>query len=112
MEEQGRPPKLDYVTPVTTRGEVSTAQVVGGAVLSVLAVLVGAPMGLAIGAGARAPLGPVLGWVFVAAVLGGLHVIALWARRHPARRGLAQGLWIGMGIGVLLEGVCFLALLG
>jgi hypothetical protein len=108
MEERDGPPKLDYVTPATTRGEVSTAQVVGGAMLSILTVAVAVPTGFAVGAAMRSRVGAVLGFVLVVAVLAGLHLIALWARRHPARRGLAQGLWIGMGIAVLLEGVCFL----
>jgi hypothetical protein len=106
--EQGRPPKLDYVTPATTRGEVSAARVVGGAILSILVIGVAVPIGFGIESAARPPFGVVLECLFVGAVLAGLHLMALWARRRPTRRGLAQGVWIGMGIAVLLEGVCFL----
>jgi hypothetical protein len=47
-------------------------------------------------------------------VLGGviliLNVLALLSRRRRTRRGFAQGIWIGIGLAVLLEGACFFLL--
>jgi hypothetical protein len=37
--------------------------------------------------------------------------IALRARRNPRRRGWAMGIWIGIGLACLLEGLCFGGLL-
>jgi hypothetical protein len=41
--------------------------------------------------------------VAVVGVIGG----AAWAQSRPRLRGLAMGLWIGFGVSVLVEGVCF-----
>ena len=41
-----------------------------------------------------------------------LITAALRLRRIPRRRGLAAGIWIGIGLAVLLEGVCWFGLSG
>jgi hypothetical protein len=55
--------------------------------------------------------GVVLGFALTFTVIAGLVVSALAAGRKPHLRGLAQGVWIGLSVAVLLEGLCFLNLL-
>jgi hypothetical protein len=107
MEEQERPPKLDYVTPQTMRSEVSKGQVVGGAMLSVMVIALSVPVAFAMGYANQAHSGAVF-WGVVLVAVAALNAAAFAARGSRRWRGLAQGLWIGLGIAVLLEGVCFL----
>jgi len=110
MEEREEPRMLNYVTPETTRREFSRGQLVGGAVLSVAVVGLTVPAGLLFGYALNEFHGAVVGWLLIGAVVVGLHLAAVFARRNPRRQALAQGLWLGLGIAVLLEGLCFLAI--
>jgi hypothetical protein len=112
-EQPDRPPKLDYVSPATSRPEISTQQVVGGCLLSVLAIGVTVPAVL-VGGYAYAPRAQSAGavaWLLIGAVIAGIGVIAWSMHRSPRWRGLGQGLWIGLGVAILLEGLCFLTLM-
>ena len=42
--------------------------------------------------------------------VGAVVAAALRVRRDPRRRGLHAGLWIGLGCGLLMAGLCFKAL--
>lgn len=39
--------------------------------------------------------------------LVGLNVLAYRAYRNPRRRGVGLGIWIGLGVALLVEGACF-----
>ena len=50
------------------------------------------------------------GWVYpvgVVLALGVAAYVAQRAARNPARRAVAAGIWIGMGLGALSVGLCF-----
>jgi hypothetical protein len=41
------------------------------------------------------------------ALVAGAVTLAVRVRRHPKRRGWAMGIWFGIGLAGLLEGICF-----
>jgi uncharacterized membrane protein len=107
MDEQDRQPTLDYVSPEVTRAEVSSGQVAGGVALSVMTIMAAVPLSMATAYAHRDEGGGVYLLLILGGVLTVLNVIAVLARRERTRRGFAQGIWIGIGLAVLLEGVCF-----
>ena len=40
-------------------------------------------------------------------ILGAVNFVAYRAYRRPNRRGIALGIWLGLGLALLLEGLCF-----
>jgi hypothetical protein len=91
---------------------VSKQQVLGGCLLSVVAIGIAVPLAiLATYDFVTRTRANALAWVFIGAVAAGIGIVA-WATQRSYRwRGLAQGLWIGLGIAILLEGLCFLTML-
>jgi hypothetical protein len=80
-----------------------------GVLVSVVAIIVAVPLGLTTGLAFHSD---VLPWLMIGGVVVGLNALAMLARRDPQRRAYAQGLWIGLGIAALLEGACFMAIMG
>lgn len=58
------------------------------------------------GGGGSGTVGTV-GIVLALLVLGLPNVLAYRAYRSPDGRHLALGIWIGLGVGLLIEGACF-----
>ena len=54
---------------------------------------------------------PAIGWLAFfglnAAAIGSVIFFAVRNQRQPNRRGIALGLWIGLGLGLLAVGLCF-----
>ena len=93
------PAPLSYAAPTTVSPRLMVAQCIVAAMVSAAAV-VGAGFALMWAGGFGIFGGPVL----AAAVL---IVAAVRFRRLPHRRGLAAGIWIGLGVGALTQGVCW-----
>ena len=87
---------LDYESPSPQPVHAAFVVLVGvGTALVVLAsVLVGFGVG---------ELAFVLWGVELVAIIG----LAIYFQRDPRRRRLALGIWIGLGVALLLEGICF-----
>jgi hypothetical protein len=103
--ESQRAPMLDYRAARSDRASsLSAVQVVSTAVLTVVVVVASIALGILAlimdfgMLGATLIGGPVVG-VLVGAIL-------LW-NRSTHWRGMAVGLWIGLGVAALIEGVCF-----
>jgi hypothetical protein len=109
LEEQDPTPMLDYRTPEAPRRDVSRWRLSAGVLISVVSIGLAVPLSMSLGFALHSD---VLPWATMAGLVVGLNALAILARRHPARRAYAQGLWIGMGIAVLLEGACFLTMMG
>jgi hypothetical protein len=104
-ENQAHPaPTLDYRNPRRDRPEVSKGQIILGAVISLVLVMGSVFAGVLsmIGSGGNTMLIALVGCTVV-----GLNVWAVIAMRSVNQKGLAIGLWIGFGVAVLLEGLCF-----
>ena len=94
---------LNYVTPSTTRPPVSIRMVIGGFFTAAGAIVAALPM---------APMyfgAP--GGMLAAALVAGLIHLAFSAGRKPRWRSFAIGLWIGLGVSLLIEGICFAVLI-
>ena len=48
-----------------------------------------------------------LGILIGVALLGSTIALAVGTARNPMRRGWAMGIWLGIGMAALLEGLCF-----
>ena len=95
------PPTLGYRAAAADRGGRSVAQIVGAALLTVL-VVAGVIFAAAVTVSSmRAMIG--VGALLVVLLIA----LALWLGRSPARRSLAMGIWIGLGVALLVEGVCW-----
>ena len=96
------PPRLDYAPPTESRPGLHmclAACVTAGAILPVAVVgpLVGGVFGLVL-----APL----------AVIAIAAVVAVRLRVSQRTRAWAAGIWIGIGIAVLVDGACWMAISG
>ena len=110
MSEQ--PPPIDYAVPSGPSTNRMVGQCVAGAVGTGLLVN-GAILLVMFAAFVQGEGGGSTAWFPFVATGGGLGLLALLnyvayrAHRNPARRGYAFGIWIGLGISLLIEGVCF-----
>jgi hypothetical protein len=102
------PPKLDYEPP--TPDDVSslqmTTQAIGAAIITVFITFIYAGMVLGAAATDRGA-GRWIALGYFAVCFIGANVFAWHAHRDPKRRGTALGVWIGLGVGLLLLGICF-----
>ena len=98
---EARPP-LDYAPP--TRGFAALEMTLGAFVTGSVILTVG--FGAAIVTGM---VGTILAPLFVAAVAG---CVALALRRSPRTRAWAAGVWIGIGLSLLVHGICWIAVSG
>jgi hypothetical protein len=101
--QRHEPPPLDYRAREADRIDVSGRQALGGCALACVVMFITFIFGIDLAIKSR-------GWfiapVLIAAVI--MAFFAIKAQRMPDRRGLAIGLWIGLGISVLLSGLCFI----
>jgi hypothetical protein len=108
---QSPPPSpLEYASP--QEGQLSGARMAFQAVLScalTCGLLMGTVFfGLLFGlAGRNGATYATLAIVAGIGILAGFVAIAIAFQRQPRRRGLALGIWLGIGMAALLEGLCF-----
>ena len=109
------PRLLDYNSPDAARPARIIGQAMGTAIVTVLAV-VGFVFGSIIAIGfvsvATDSGGKVGLALAIVLALTALALIVFLSRRwhtDPAARGRAIGLWIGLGVALLIEGTCFIA---
>jgi hypothetical protein len=97
-----RPPTLYYRSPRDR--PVSKGQIILGAIESMVLLMGSVFAGVLsmIGNGGNGMLIALVGCTVV-----GLNVWALICMRSINQKGLAMGIWIGFGVAVLLEGLCF-----
>jgi uncharacterized membrane protein len=112
MEEHGQPPKLDYRGPEGPSRELSKWNVAAGVVLSIVTVGVAVPVVLLASYDEVAHTREWVAWVILLALGGAIGTVGWLGSRSRKWRGFGQGILIGLGVAVLLEGVCFLALMG
>jgi hypothetical protein len=106
-QDPNRPPPLDYRAREADQIEVSVRQAAGGCVLACAILFAAFLVGIAMAA--RGAIGaPVLLVAIAAIVVVGL---AVQSQRNPARRGLAIGIWIGLGVALLIDGICFIGVI-
>jgi hypothetical protein len=120
MTEQNDPDSgpLEYRSPKDDRADSPAAatlawQAVAGAIVTAL-VLVGLVFGsflLLYWLSASEPPRDTLAWTLLVVeglvIFGALAWISARAYRNPRRRGWAFGIWIGVGLAILVEGICF-----
>ena len=103
---------LDYRAP-SQQPPISTLQLLAGcfaaaATIGIAAFLAGF---LSFGIGYGDEGQPAVAMIVLAAIMcvaiGVIVMGALRARRHPQRRGMQIGLWLGLGVGLLIAGLCF-----
>ena len=104
------PPPLEYASPQSDR--LSAGRMVLQAVIGctlTCGLLVGAVFfGLLFGiTGSGSTTYATIAIIAGVALLAGFVTLAIRARRDPNRRGWAMGIWIGIGLAALLEGICF-----
>ena len=85
-------------------GRKRTAEFIAGIVLSCGAVL-GSVSGAMCAGGRRGIAIPLI-------VIAFLVIVAMKFREDPDRRGVCAAIWIGIAVGLLLEGMCWLVMLG
>ena len=95
------PSPLDYQTPAASQ-PLSVWKVLAGVVsaAAIIAITVALSMmylGLS-------------GFLIIAGVVVGLVVLAISMKRKPHGRSFAIGLWIGIGVALLMEGLCWVML--
>jgi hypothetical protein len=86
---------------------VSGRQAIGGCALACAIMFVDVFIGISVAIRSG-------GWVIALCILlgaGSITAIAMKVQRNPSRRGLAIGLWIGLGVSLLLTGICFIGAL-
>jgi hypothetical protein len=103
-EAAQHPPTLDYRGFQRFRPEMSKGQIILGAILSMVFVMGSVFVGVLfmITSGGNGKMIALIGCTVV-----GLNVWAVVAHRSINYKGLAMGIWIGFGVAVLLEGLCF-----
>src|SRR5687768_4407466 len=111
MSEPEKP--LDYGTPANVRRPNVPLQVVAGcfaaSALIGIAAFVAGYVSFALGYGDEGR--PALAMIAFILIIGAAVVVvvigAIRARRDPRRRGVQIGLWLGLGVGLLIAGLCF-----
>lgn len=93
---------LDYQSPATAQ-PVSYWKLAGGIATAAAGLAVALPMALMF-------LGH-LGWLLIAGVAAVLVILAVQLKRQPHWRSFAIGLWIGLGVTLLIEGICWVTLI-
>jgi drug/metabolite transporter (DMT)-like permease len=110
-EGSDQPTPLEYGRPEPSKKMVVQAILGCIAAVAIIGVCGFASgfMGFAIGYGDQGH--PGIGWLAFfglnAAAIGSVIYFALRNQKRPERRGVALGLWIGLGIGLLAVGLCF-----
>jgi hypothetical protein len=113
-EPPQEPQPLDYSPPDASQAKRIIWQAVGTSILTAIAIIALAfadILGLFIGTNGSDHGGRIAVWMTIALALGVIGVIGFLSRRwyqRPSLRGRAIGLWIGLGIAVLVEGSCFI----
>ncbi len=108
---QNRP--LDYETPPPS--EVPRAKLVRDAIAGWLAAVITVGIaafaagygGFMVGYSDHGARGAVVSATIGLTAMGLVVGAALKARRDPRRRGFQMGLWVGLGCGLLMAGLCF-----
>lgn len=101
---------LNYRSAAADRQSLSKGEIIGGFLISLVLILAAVFFGILASIGPQrntAPGNAVPFIVIVGVGVVGINLFAFLAYRNPQRRGLAIGLWIGFGVGVLIEGACF-----
>ena len=111
MEENSQPPKLDYRTPEAPSSNVFKWNVAAGVLLSIVTVGVAVPVVLIGSYDETTHTRLWVAWVILLALGGAIGVIGWLGSRSLRWRGMGRGILIGLGVAVLLEGVCFLTLM-
>ena len=105
------PPRPGYRTPRDEEGGGRLViQALAGCVLT-CGLVVGTVIAVLLMMAARSTeydrVSWMIGLTICGGVLGALILLSIWARRRPAQRGWAMGIWIGLGVACLIEGLCF-----
>ena len=110
------PPQLEYASP--RDDQLSPGRMLFQAVLAcglTCGVLMGSVFVLVfvayIGSAGHSASGAVVAIAVAGLILAGAIRLAIRTRRDPMRRGWAMGIWIGIGLAFLLEGLCFSGML-
>jgi len=104
------PPPVDYAPPPPKSRMVGQCVRAAFATAGLLTVAV---VGVMVVAFAQGEGGGSTAWFPYVAIGGGvaalvlMNYVAYREYRNPARRGYAFGIWIGLGIALLIQGVCF-----
>ena len=110
------PPQLDYRNPDDESSAVAILTQAGLGCMLTCGLVVGTVFGVLMLMAARSteydPVSWLIAFVIGGGVLGGLVTLAIRAHRNPARRGWAIGIWLGLGIGCLIMGLCFMGFIG
>jgi 4-amino-4-deoxy-L-arabinose transferase-like glycosyltransferase len=105
-EEDEKPPTLDYAMADHLRSRRLVGQAIAGAILTCGGWMLAVFFLILLAVSARsAAVSIVMGaGLLLATVIG-----ATKATRNPARQGWGIGIWIGLGLAILIEGTCFIA---
>jgi zinc transporter ZupT len=108
--EQSPSPPLEYASPrePELRAGRMALQAIVGCSLTCGLLMGGVFFGLlfAFASGGSTPYA-ILAIAIGAMLLGAVIALGVQAHRNPKRRGWAMGIWIGIGLAALLEGLCF-----
>lgn len=98
---EARPP-LNYAPP--SRGFAALEMTLGAFVAAAVILSVGIVAAIALGT-----IGAILAPLFVATIAA---CVALLLRRSPRSRAWAAGIWVGIGLSILIDGICWMAIGG
>ena len=105
-------PPLEYASP--SDDQLSSGRMLFQAVLAcglTCGLLMGSVFVLTfmafIGSAGNSAIGVVIAIAVAGLILAGAIRLAIRTRRDPMHRGWAMGIWIGIGLACLLEGLCF-----
>ena len=104
------PPSLEYASP--TEPQLSAARMVTQAAVGcslTCGLIMGSVLfGMLFAYASGGPVSAAMVAVGMGVLLLGVIVaVSVRAYRNPLRRGWAMGIWIGIGLAALLEGLCF-----
>src|SRR5436190_21635702 len=98
------PPTLDYRRPTDEwPAGVSAVQVIATALMIAVVLTPAVFFGVALLDGG----GRIQGLLLILMPVGLTAIVAYRLRASPRTRGVSMGLWLGLGLAALLEGVCF-----
>jgi hypothetical protein len=110
------PPPLDYRNPDDESPAVMLISQAGLGCLLSCGLVVGTVIAVLWMMAARSTeydsVSWLMAWLVGGGVLAGLITLAIRAHRTTARRGWAIGIWLGLGIGCLIMGLCFMGFIG